>query len=282
MSAAVLAAAPLALAHSPEKLEGQAGACAQYLGNEAVVISAGETKILFDAFYTNSYGQYALVPDQLQQALLAGTPPFDGVDAVFVSHIHGDHFTVEPTLDYLRAHPDVVLYASKQVVDVIVQTSADKSIADRLVAFDLQAGDPAQTAELKGISIDVVRIPHAGGAGRANIENLAFRVSLDEAITVMHMGDADPDDRHFAPHQDHWDSKTLDVAMPPYWFFGSPAGRSIIEGRLKPTHAIGVHVPIAAADDAAGWKARANADLFTTPGEMREFGESRCTTKTED
>lgn len=277
-----LAAASVSMpieAHSPEELAGERGGCAKYLGNEAVLISSGGMKILFDAFYTNSYGQYALVPDTLQKALIAGEAPFDNIDAVFVSHIHGDHFSVEPTLDYLRAQTSVKLFAAKQVVDVLIAAGAEEQVIERLVPFAIEAGDPAQTAELGSISIDVVRIPHAGGERRADIENLAFRVALDEQVTVLHMGDADPNDQHFAPHQAHWDAKALDVAFPPYWFFASPAGRSIVDDRLKPAEAIGVHVPIAAADNAAEWKSRAGADLFTTPGETRDLINSTCNPK---
>ena len=167
-------------------------------------------------------------------------------------------------------------HASGQVIDALKEAGAGDDLAPRLKAFDIEAGDAPQSLEVGAISIDVVRIPHAGGAARANIENLAFRVTLDDELTVLHMGDADPADRHFAPHQAHWDAKKLDAAFPPYWFFGSEEGRAILKERLKPAKSIGVHVPIAAAGNGDAWRDEYRADLFTDPGEVRHMGDGHC------
>ena len=80
----------------PEGFEVSAGA--RFLANEAVLISHGDLKVLFDAFYSSSFGTLLLVPEPTVHALMAGEPPYDGIDALFVSHVHGDHFTAAPTL----------------------------------------------------------------------------------------------------------------------------------------------------------------------------------------
>ena len=46
-----------------------------YLGNEAVLITAGDQKVLFDPFFHNDYGAYQLVPEKIQQNIFAGLPP---------------------------------------------------------------------------------------------------------------------------------------------------------------------------------------------------------------
>ena len=57
---------------------------ATYLGNEGVLVTRGHTKVLFDAFYSNSYeGYYLLVPEAMAAAMLAGEPPYDGIDAIW-------------------------------------------------------------------------------------------------------------------------------------------------------------------------------------------------------
>jgi len=274
--AAIVFVPVTAEAHKPHAEEAGKHSCAGYLGNEGVSVTLGDTKILFDAFYADSYGQYALVPEETRSALMEGRAPYDGVAALFVSHVHGDHFSPKPTLEYLRAQPDVVLYASGQVIDALKEAGAGDDLTLRLKAFDLEAGDTAQSLEVGALSIDIVRIPHAGGAGQANIENLAFRVTLAGELTVLHMGDADPADSYFAPHQAHWDAKPLDTAFPPYWFFGSGEGRAILKERLKPAKSIGIHVPIAAAGNGDEWRDEYRADLFTDPGEVRHMGNGHC------
>ncbi|GAB4199917.1 MAG: hypothetical protein Tsb002_35770 [Wenzhouxiangellaceae bacterium] len=255
-----------------------ASGCVRYLGNEGLVISAGDSKILFDAFFTNSYGQYTLVPEAQQRALLAGEPPYDAIDALFVSHVHGDHFSAQPTMAYLLAQPQVELYASQQVVDVLLEQGGEQaqSLKPRLHGFRLQVGDEPKIVTAEDLQIDMVRIPHAGGEARADIENLAFRVALDDQLTVMHMGDADPEEDLFAPYQDHWDARALDMAFPPYWFMNHYEGIIILEQRLKAGQVVGIHVPEKAVDDPPAWKQKYQGDLFIVPGEVRVAGDASC------
>lgn len=267
-----------AFAHS---LENQRVNCkhhhADYLGNEGIMVSTGQQKVLFDAFYTDSYEQYALVPGQTQKALLAGTPPWDNIDALFISHAHGDHFAPAPTLAYLRAHTDVQVYASNQVIKRLESGIAK----ERLHRITLEAGDSPVTINQNGLIIDAVRIPHAGGSQTANIENLAFRVNFTDGFTVLHLGDADPDISHFSQHSDHWNALTLETAFPPYWFMDNDAGQIILNDYLKPEQVIGIHVPLIASENPQDWKSRYKGDLFTTPGEIRGLGNSACDTEPE-
>ena len=89
---------------------------ATYLGNEGVMVSYGEHKILFDPLYRNSYQQYELVPDAMEDALFAGEAPFDGVDVVFVSHRHGDHFSAPDMARLLQEHSSLRLYAPDAIL----------------------------------------------------------------------------------------------------------------------------------------------------------------------
>ncbi len=257
-----------ALAHDSEAL---------YLGNEGVLVSHGDDKVLFDAFYSEGHGLYVLVPANVREDLIAGRPPYNGIDAVFVSHVHGDHFSPGPTLDYLRAQPAVRLFASRQVIEALTEfAGADDPVTSRLTAFDLQPGDPPQSATIGEIDIDVVAIPHSGGSRHAHIRNLAFRATLGEWPTVLHLGDAETDEAQFAGLQAHWAERRADVAFPPYWFFGRDSGWQILENHLKADQVIGIHVPAEAAGHGEAWREQAGGDLFTDPGEARRIAEKEC------
>lgn len=244
---------------------------ARYLGNEGVLIEHGDVKVLFDAFYANSYDRYVLVAPGTSAALQSGEPPYESVDAVFVSHIHGDHFSVEPTLAYLRAQSEVQLFASKQVTDALTRAAQgeDDPILKQLTPFDLEPGNPPVSITLGEVQIEVVAIPHSGGARMSDVSNLAFRVTLHEGPTVLHMGDADVDDAHYAPLQSYWDARTTHIAFPPYWFFANQTGVFILQKRIKALHNVGIHVPSEAIGHAAQWREKAQGDLFTDPGETR-------------
>ncbi len=264
MTVLIAMALPAARAHETHDTE------AVYLGNAGVMVVHGDTKVVFDGFYRNDYGQYSLVPPRIEEALLTGRSPYDGIDALVVSHVHGDHFTPGPALDFLRRHGEVRFVAPRQAAQVLTRDLDENDpIRERITAFDLAPGDPPATARLGGVVVEAVRIAHAGGPGRASIENLAMRVTLDDTATALHFGDADPDERHFLPHKAHWDARHTHLALPPYWFFTGEAGTRILEKHIRPLQAIGVHVPKVATGNGALWRHRMGADVFTDPGETR-------------
>jgi len=254
-----------AAAHDP-------AATATYLSNEGVMVARGNTKILFDAFYANSYGQYALLSDEVSAAMMEGKAPYDGIDAIFVSHVHGDHFTAAPAIAYLRAQPDVRLYGSKQVYDAILDAGIadDDPLLARIKGYDLSPEDEAISFKVDGLIVDVVAIPHAGGM--SDIQNFAWRVTLDGETTVMHLGDAGPVREDFERHESHFAAKKTHAAFPPYWFFGHDVGEAILNDIIKADMATGIHVPARAARNGNAWRAEAGGDLFTDPGETREIG----------
>ncbi|MCP4045633.1 MAG: MBL fold metallo-hydrolase [Gammaproteobacteria bacterium] len=250
-------------------------ATAQYMANEGLMVVQGETKVVFDPLFRNGYGQYQLLPKAMEEALFAGEPPFDGIDAVFISHHHGDHFSPKDILRLLKAQPGIHLYAPIQAVNGMrkVADTQDKRVFERVTAVELAYKDAPVTLKMEGLIIEAVRIPHAGWPnGRLDVENISWRVTLNEATTVVHMGDADPNDVHFERDVTYWDKRHTHMAFPPYWFFSSTVGNGILKNRIKPDHSVGVHVPVSISKtpNLRPLELRGH-DLFTEPGEKREI-----------
>lgn len=252
----------------------EAPATARYLANEGVMVAHGETRILFDPLFNESYGQYRLVPEEMRQALFDGRPPWDGIDAVFISHYHDDHFAPADMLAYLDAQPTVRLYAPEQAVAALrAEAAGEEAPFGRVIAVNLGAGDPPRRLAQPGLTIEAVRIPHAGWPSRRqDVENLAWRVTLDGGPTVLHLGDADTHEIHFDADEDFWDELPLHLALPPYWFFPSESGQAVLDERLRPAHSVGIHVPVTIpAAPAEREPELAGVDLFTEPGETRRI-----------
>ena len=251
------------------------GARAFYMANEGVMVTAGETKILFDPLFPDSYGQYLLVPEPMKVALFAGDAPFDDVDAVFISHYHGDHFSPDEVLALLKAQPQIQLYAPAQaVIGMRAEASADDaSLFSRVNAVSLQYKDAPVTLAMDGLLVEAVRIPHSGWpTGRVDVENIVWRVTLNDNTTVLHMGDADPNDVHFVSDADYWNRNPPQLAMPPYWFFSTASGRQILQERIRPAHSVGIHVPTTIpADPIRRPQELRGHDIFTQPGETRNI-----------
>lgn len=244
-----------------------------YVANEAVLITNGEKKVLFDPFFHQAFGTYQLVPEDTKHAIFSGAAPFDNLTAIVISHAHGDHFSAEDVLRYFQKHPKTQLIAPEQAVIELMELVGANQISAQVTSVKLAFSQAPKTLEVAGLVIDAVRIPHAGWPGRANVENLVFRVTLknqDSSVTVMHMGDADPNDEHYLPYKDHWQKRISDTALPPYWFYSSAEGRDILTDILNVKKSIGIHVPI----DIPNHLKSSNEDYFSKPGEMRNIDKS--------
>lgn len=235
---------------------------AHYLANAGVLVVSGETKIAFDPIFRNDFGTYRLLPEELETALFAGKAPFDGLDAVFISHYHEDHFSAADVARLLREREDVRLYAPAQAVSGMGDVD---DIRSRITEISLKHKDPPLALETGDLLVEALRIPHTGWPDRLrDVENVAYRVTLDGNATVLHLGDADTSDVHFAQDAAYWDRRPTHMAFPPYWYFESVEGRQVLERRLKPGHAVGVHLPVEA-------KGLPGFDLFVDPGETRDI-----------
>ena len=246
---------------------------AHYLANAGVMIERGDTKILFDPFFRNDYGQYDLVPVETEADLFAGSPPWDGIDAMFVSHHHDDHFDPAVVMSYLRRWPEVKLYAPEQTVDALLalNDAPSESELERMHSIKLERDSAAVQMEMDGLLVEAVRIAHGGWPNRhADVENIVFRVTLDNATTVMHLGDADAGREHYSPHESHWKARATDLALVPVWLMLTDKGRFVLNEYVDAEHAIGVHVyksvPDQPEDRSADFE---GLDIFTQPGETR-------------
>ncbi len=253
----------------------QENSTVQYLANEGVMVAHGETKILFDPIHNYPNDTYQKVPPAMQEAIYAGQPPYDGVDAVFVSHYHADHFSAPGLARLLRERPDIHLYAPAQAVAELRQqgSAKDEPIFERVTIFDLEYGDTPVFVRKGGLLIEAVHVPHSGWpTARTDVQNIAFRVTLEETSTVVHLGDADARLVHFEKDRAFWDEREVDLALPPYWFLLSDNGREILEDRLYSRHSIGIHVPATYATDRSSIPEELiGEDLFMRPGEGRRF-----------
>ena len=243
---------------------------ARYIANEAILVHSGETKILFDPLPLTGFGVYPDVPEKDRDAMMAGTAPYDGIDAVFISHAHRDHFSAEAMNDYLAAQTEIILIAPQQAK--VMMRAADNwngDFAGRITAIDLAFKDAPFSIAFDDLTASAVRIPHSGWPGRADVQNLVYRVSLNDGVTVAHMGDADLGPTHYIPYEKYWQSKVTDMAFPPYWFHLAPIGPQILEF-MNVDESVGIHVPIKVPADLKA----SGADFFSVSGETRPIGKA--------
>lgn len=269
-----LLATIMTVACTPAQTSKNSPAIAHYLANEGVMVVQGQTKIVFDPLFNNTYGQYLALPPEQRAALFAGDAPYDGIDGVFISHHHGDHFDPKDILALLRAQKSIQLFAPTQAVNAMkkLTTSSEKNLFTRITEVNIQYGDEPINISVGNMRIEAVNIPHAGWPNRMDIQNLSWRVTLHDTTTIVHMGDADINDRHFSMQGEYWEARKADIAFPPYWFLQTPDGQEILTRRVQANQSIGIHVPAAIPAVPTARPAQfQNMDIFTTPGETRQI-----------
>lgn len=256
-----LIASPLAFSQS---------ASVQYLANTGVMVTYEDEKVIFDGLFDNSFGTYHMVPDGMRSAMMAGTTPYDDVDAYFISHYHGDHFAAVDVLSMLRVRENVHVYAPVQAVTAMreVATAEDEELFEKITGLDLELGGDPIHISAGDIEIDAIRVPHGGYPDRhADVENIVFRVTLEGEGTVMHLGDAEAQLVYFERGNNYWSEPEIDLALPPYWFFLSDEGNQILDERIRARNTIGTHVPIEIAEAEELPDNLQGKWLFTRPGE---------------
>lgn len=263
--AVLMSAFPNLLSAHPVQASGEA----KYLGNEGVMISDRNSKIMFDPFFHEDFGTFQLVPEEMKAAIMAGDEPFEGMTAIFVSHAHDDHFTASTANEYMLRHPAVHIVAPVNAVEeMMASENWDHGYKDRIIQIDLAVGDDPFSFNLEELQVTAIRIPHTGWPERlTDLPNIVYHVRMADQATVMHLGDASTEESLFTPYTDFWAENVTDLGMVPYWFYLVPGGKVMLKQLLNMNSHIGIHVPVEVPVDLG----RAAVPFFSTPGDVQQI-----------
>lgn len=214
--------------------------------NAGVRAEMGGAKFLFDPLYDDHFGTFEVMGDALIEKIVKGDAPYDGVDAVLVSHAHGDHFSASNLNRLMATQKGVKLVAPKQAVDAMRENAQwQDRFEPRIVAIELENGESAESFEVEGTLIEAFRSPHSGWPERHfDTHNITYRLSSTEGVRVMHLGDADPGTEHFEAHRALLESSRTALALVPFWYFGTRDPEALIDETLNADSAVAMHVPV--------------------------------------
>lgn len=246
-----------------------------YLGNAGVLVEQGDSKVLFDPLYRLNHSYYRAVPDHVENALMSGEPPFDGVDAIIITHFHLDHFSPNLVLNYLMLNANAQLYAPEQAVQAMQQFSAgqEEGFLDRVTGLNLSHYGNPFSQKTGDLLIEVLRIPHSGWPDQnRSTQNLVYRITLSDGTSVLHLGDSAAQLELFERFDEHWSARSNRLVIAPYWFQQELEGRRILTEVLQAGTVLGVHVPADVPEDAAQRPAEfRDLPLLLTPGSKRQL-----------
>jgi L-ascorbate metabolism protein UlaG (beta-lactamase superfamily) len=235
-----------------------------YLGNMGVLIEAGNRRVVIDGLHHGGVSHdYTEVPAEMLAALETAREPFGHLDFLLVTHRHADHFDPASVRSRLSRDSTVMIVAARETVDSLFADGSRSSSRPPTVRAITPAPGTEERVERDGVTVRVLNLPHNPVRSRRP-ENVGFLVQLG-GHTVLHVGDADPDERTFAAYR--LADRRIDVAIVPYWY---PTSRvELIRKIIAPRYLVATHVGPGEGPEAAArvTKAFPDATVFTRPGE---------------
>jgi hypothetical protein len=137
------------------------------------------------------------------------------------------------------------------------------------VAVNVPRGQPAKQFTVQGLEIEAFSIPHNGNGP---IPHYAFRVTLNQGATVMHLGDSDDAETHYLPYRAAFDAKPTDAAFVPTWLLTSDSGKRVLQQIIRPKQTIAIHADDNNRASAPTFRKELGTDAFLEPGETRAVG----------
>ncbi len=209
-----------------------------YIANEGVLIETKSKRILIDGLHRKYRDAYAFPPDDLRNLLENARKPYDKVDLLLVSHLHGDHFHPASVGLHLQNNPKTVLASSGQIVGEIEKDFAGyKNIKPQIREIPHE-WKKSSTENFGGIKVKFLGLRH--GSERFKwIQNFGHLIEAD-GLKFLHIGDADMTAENFSVYK--LNEENIDVAFIPFWFLLSENGRNLVKEQFDPKHIVAVHV----------------------------------------
>jgi L-ascorbate metabolism protein UlaG (beta-lactamase superfamily) len=235
------------------------GILVTYIANEGVLISSGDKQVLIDGLHREYKPDYAFPPPDLLRSLESSASPYNKIDLILVTHIHGDHFHPLSVGLHLQTNPKARLVSSEQIAEAVKKDFSGFSTIESRVERVPHQWKRKVALNVSGINLKGLGLKHSG-ANFSWIQNLGYVVELD-GKKFLHIGDADMTEENFSSLG--LVEEKIDVAFIPYWYLLSSTGRAILQNHIRPKHVIAVHISPAEAAGVSEQVRRAYPSPFT-------------------
>ncbi len=222
-----------------------------YIANEGFLVETGGKKVIIDGLFGQIDGDWCDSPNKQTIALMeAGSPPFDQIDLLAITHKHQDHFNAQIVVKHLLNNSGGMVVCPNQVVEILMKDPDYERIKDRIVSITPRnLGD--SILEVSGIPLRVMRLEHShymeeDSTGKMrnrhqDIENLGYLFHMG-GVKIFHCGDTNPlNKEEYSGYALQNDS--IDVAFLERMFVARGAeGMEIINQFIQPRHIVFMHI----------------------------------------
>ena len=171
-----------------------------YVANCAFLYETQSSKVLIDPFGTE-FGNFFFLPtDETKINIEQGNAPFDNIDLVLITHIHGDHFNPFLAEKFLLKNKEAKMICPPQVLSQIKDSCIHfKQIESQIISPQLSMNN-LETISINDIAVTAVKMQHGTTRSLDGIdyndftdyektENFGYLVELNYKV-IFHQGDA--------------------------------------------------------------------------------------------
>ncbi len=209
-----------------------------YVINEGFLISTPDKKVLIDAPILKSLPWVNTDIRHVIGLIENGSPPFNDIDLILISHYHHDHFDPASLYLCLMNNPGAKLISCPQVIDSLEIVTGDdfQNISSRVRSVYPEE-DEAQLIFINDIQIKILRLYHRGDPA---VQNLGF-ILIAGNKTIFHNGDGT-----LNPLRENYESSTLftdsvDIAMIDFLTLADNDGILLVNHFVRPENVIAMH-----------------------------------------
>lgn len=210
--AIALAALPdLSAAPAGDESTGDAPLRICHVANAGFMIESGGRKVLLDALVGGGLADYPAPGDAENERLETGQPPYDGVDIVFASHRHADHFNARAMRRHMRENPGTHYILTPGAFSMIEALGLPEGARGRITA--LWEARPVPL-DIGGIALTLYSVDHSQDQ---TPQNLGLLLGLG-GRTFFHPGDMFTSADRMA--ENGIAGLSMDYLLAPYWILG--------------------------------------------------------------
>lgn len=170
-----------------------------YVANCGFLCEATSQKVLIDPFGT-SFGNLFYIPSfEARNNIETGKAPFDKIDLVLITHIHGDHFDPFPAEKFLLQNKHTQMVCPPQVWQQMKDSCLNfEQIKPQIVSPKLSMNE-LKSMTVNGIQLTAIRMQHGTNRSLQGVdyddytdyektENYGYQFDLEGKV-IFHQGD---------------------------------------------------------------------------------------------
>ena len=250
-----------------------------HIANVGFMLEAGSHKVLIDAVLGDGLPTYGAPGASDALAIEYGQKPFDGVDLVFASHHHEDHFDAAAIIHHMQLNPKTRYIMTPETEEELKAQAEPGYDPNRVINKPVPAGRSAYY-KIGDMDIRLFGISHGASQGNPT-QNMGILITIGD-VTVFHPGDMSSE---LPLLQSAGINKLpVDVLLMPYWYLMGDGRRAVVDAAWDFKRIIPMHMPVSEQNwmhEYGGLSGVHDAVMHSFPGRIMELdakdsGQIRC------